>query len=239
MEGSPAIALRDLVVVRGHVRAVDGVTLDLAPGRITGLLGPSGSGKTTLMRSVVGTQILTSGEALTLGLPAGAPANRARIGYMAQVPALYADLTVRENLAYFAAVLRLGRDAVDAAVAAVDLHERVDAMVGTLSGGEVNRASLAVALLGDPHLLVLDEPTVGLDPVLRRSLWDLFRALADRGRTLLVSSHVMEEAARCDDLVLMRDGRVLFHGTQTELMAQAGVDEVEAAFIHLATRSHP
>lgn len=239
MEGSPAIALRDLLVVRGTVRAVDGVTLDLAPGRITGLLGPSGSGKTTLMRSVVGTQILTSGQAICLGHPAGSPRNRARIGYMAQTPALYADLTVRENLAYFASVLRLGRESVDAVVASVDLHERADALVSTLSGGEVNRASLAVALLGDPELLVLDEPTVGLDPVLRQSLWTLFRRLADLGRTLLVSSHVMEEATRCDDLVLMRDGRVLFHGTQPDLMARAGVDEVEAAFILLATRSSP
>lgn len=236
MAGSPAIALTDLVVVRGHVRAVDGVSLTLAPGRITGLLGPSGSGKSTLMRAVVGSQVVTEGRVEALGRPAGSADNRGRIGYMAQVPALYADLTVRENLAYFAAVLRLGRSAVDAAIASVDLHARADAMVSTLSGGETNRASLAVALLGDPQLLVLDEPTVGLDPVLRQSLWQLFRQLAGSGRTLLISSHVMEEATRCDDLVLMRDGRVLFHGTHADLVSEAGDDDIESAFITLATR---
>ena len=235
MEGSPAITLQDLVVVRGHVRAVDGVTLDLAPGRITGLLGPSGSGKTTLMRSIVGSQIITSGTASALGRPAGSPENRGRIGYMAQVPALYADLTVTENLQYFAAVLRLPDAEVPAAITAVDMGYRASALVSTLSGGEVNRASLAVALLGQPELLVLDEPTVGLDPVLRQSLWRLFRELADTGRTLLVSSHVMEEASRCDDLVLMRDGGVLFHGTQADLIVRSGFDDVEAAFIALAS----
>lgn len=227
----------DLVVVRGSVRAVDGVSLRLSPGLITGLLGPSGSGKTTLMRAIVGSQRVTSGSVTVLGHAAGAPAVRGRVGYMAQSPALYTDLTVAENLRYFARIL--GDGGVDDVIDRVELGPRRDALVRTLSGGELNRASLAVALLGHPDVLVLDEPTVGLDPLLRRDLWAQFRALAEDGLTLLVSSHVMDEAERCDRLLLMREGRLIFDGSRADLLTLAGDDGVETAFIRLAEGDRP
>ena len=231
MDPSAPVEAHALVVVRGTVRAVDGISLRLPPGLITGLLGPSGSGKTTLMRAIVGSQRITSGSVTVLGHPAGSAPVRGRVGYMAQAPALYTDLTVVENLRYFARILG---DGVDDVIERVGLGPRRDALVRTLSGGELNRASLAVALLGHPDVLVLDEPTVGLDPLLRRDLWDQFRALADAGLTLLVSSHVMDEAERCDRLLLMREGRLIFDGSQAELLTLAGDDEVESAFIRLS-----
>ena len=233
----PTVELRDLVVVRGSVSAVDGVTLTLDAGRITGLLGPSGSGKTSLMRAVVGSQRITGGTVTVLGRPAGSADVRGRVGYMAQSPALYVDLTVEENLRYFAAVV--GHGDVEAVIERVALGPRRRALVRTLSGGELNRASLAVALLGRPAVLILDEPTVGLDPLLRRDLWAQFRELADEGLTLLVSSHVMEEAERCDRLLLMRDGRLLFDGDLAALAERAGTTDVEAAFIRLADEDRP
>lgn len=236
MAASPAIEISALTVVRGRVRAVDDVSITLPEGGIVGLLGPSGSGKTTLMRAIVGTQELTSGTVTVAGAPAGSAPNRGRVGYMAQAAALYADLTVLENLHYFAALLGVDGTRVTRVVEQVDLGQRASAFVRTLSGGETNRASLAVALLAEPAILVLDEPTVGLDPVLRQALWQLFRTLADGGTTVLVSSHVMEEAARCDDLILMREGRILFHGTRAQLHAEADEPDIEQAFIHLATR---
>ena len=232
----PAVVIDHLTVIRGTVRAVDDVSLVLTGGGIVGLLGPSGSGKTTLMRAIVGTQDLTAGTVTVAGLPAGSAQTRGLVGYMAQVPALYADLSVAENLAYFAALLGVGADRVAEVIGAVDLSDRAHALVRTLSGGETNRASLAVALLNAPPILVLDEPTVGLDPVLRQSLWGLFRVLADGGTTVIVSSHVMDEAARCDDLILMREGRILFHGSRSALQAEADESDIEQAFIHLATR---
>lgn len=237
MTPGPPVLIDDLVVVRGPVTAVDHVSLDLHRGSVTGLLGPSGSGKTTLMRSIVGSQRITSGRVEVLGHPAGAPAVRARVGYMAQATALYADLTVVENLRYFASVLQTPGSRVDEVIERLDLQSRRGALVSTLSGGEANRTSLGVALLGSPDVLILDEPTVGLDPVLRRSLWDQFRRLADEGVTLLVSSHVMDEADRCDRLLLLRDGGLLFDGTRSELSAQAGSDDMEEAFIRLASQS--
>jgi ABC-2 type transport system ATP-binding protein len=191
------------------------------------------------MRSIIGSQRVTSGQVRVLGHPAGSPPVRARVGYMAQVPALYADLTVEENLRYFGAVCGVDSARVAEVITRVDLDSRRTAMVRTLSGGEVNRASLAVALLDEPEVLVLDEPTVGLDPILRRDLWDQFRSLADGGATLLVSSHVMDEAERCDRLLLMRAGRILFDGDREQLTATAGADDVEAAFIRLAEGGTP
>ncbi len=232
--GDQAVSIRGLEVVRGSVRALQGVDLDIPAGAITGLLGPSGSGKTTLMRVIVGSQVITSGTAEVFGLPAGSAALRPRIGYMSQLPALYADLTVTENLRYFAALLDQGPDRVGEVVEQVEIGHRAGAMVRELSGGEASRVSLAAALLGRPDLLVLDEPTVGLDPVLRQSLWQLFRSLADAGTTLLVSSHVMDEARRCDRLALLREGQALFVGTQAELLARMAVPDVEMAFIALA-----
>ena len=228
------VDVRDLTVIRGTVTAVDSISLSLARGAITGLLGPSGSGKTTLMRAIVGSQRITSGSVTVLGLPAGSPAVRARVGYMAQLPALYSDLTVEENLHYFGEVLRVDRGRVTEVIERVDLASRKAALVRTLSGGETNRASLGVALLGDPEVLILDEPTVGLDPLLRRSLWGQFRELAAQGITLLVSSHVMEEAVRCDRLVLMRSGGILFDGDRAELTRSTATDDIESAFIRLA-----
>lgn len=232
MHPSTPVEAIDLVVVRGGVHAVDGVSLQLSPGRITGLLGPSGSGKTTLMRAIIGSQRVTHGSVTVLGHPAGSPPVRGRVGYMAQTPSLYTDLTVAENLRYFARIL--GDDNIDHVLDRVELHPRRDALVRTLSGGELNRASLAVALLGRPDILVLDEPTVGLDPLLRRDLWAQFRMLADSGLTLLVSSHVMDEADKCDRLLLMRDGRLMFDGSRDDLLRLAGDDGIESAFIRLA-----
>ena len=229
-----SVTVRDLTVTRGTVRAVVDVALDLPAGQITGLLGPSGSGKTTLMRAIVGSQRIDSGRVDVLGHAAGSAPVRPLVGYMAQMPALYVDLTVLENLRYFARILRLGDERVTEVVDQVEMAHRAGAMVRDLSGGEVNRVSLGVALLAKPPVLILDEPTVGLDPLLRRSLWNLFRNLADQGAALLVSSHVMEEASRCDRLVLMRDGGVLYQGPRDDLARSAGVDDIEAAFIALA-----
>ena len=239
MTTPPAVEVRDLSITRGAVRAVVNVSVELPAGTITGLLGPSGSGKTTLMRGIVGSQRLTSGSITVLGEPAGSAAIRQSIGYMSQSPALYLDLTVLENLRYFAAILRLPPVRVEEVVALVDLQDRATAMVRTLSGGEMNRASLAVALLARPPVLILDEPTVGLDPLLRESLWSTFRSLADQGACLLVSSHVMDEASRCDRIVLLRDGAVLFEGPNEDLLRTAGADDIEGAFIALARRPRP
>jgi ABC-2 type transport system ATP-binding protein len=186
------------------------------------------------MRAIVGVQVVESGSVRVLGLAAGAPELRHRVGYVTQAPSVYADLTVRENLRYFADVLGVARGAVDDAIRTVDLggHERQ--VVRTLSGGERSRVSLATALLGRPELLVLDEPTVGLDPVLRRDLWATFNRLAAEGVTLIVSSHVMDEAERCQDLVLMRAGHVVAAETPDELRARTRHDDLEQAFLALA-----
>ncbi|TFH68278.1 ABC transporter ATP-binding protein [Cellulomonas sp. HD19AZ1] len=230
---APAVRARGLRVVRGGRVVVDGLDLTLPAGQVVGLLGPSGSGKTTLMRAVVGVQTHVTGELDVLGLPAGSPDLRRRLGYMTQAPSVYADLTVTENLRYAATLQGAPRGSVERVLAEVDLAPHARDLVATLSGGERSRVSLAVALLGSPDLLVLDEPTVGLDPVLRRSLWDLFARLRDDGCSLLVSSHVMDEAARCDRLVLMRDGAVLADGTLAELRARTGADDAEGAFLAL------
>ncbi|MFJ6696246.1 ABC transporter ATP-binding protein [Streptomyces sp. NPDC091272] len=238
---TPALAARSVTVTRGSRPVVRDLTFQLPPARITGLLGPSGCGKSTLLRAVVGTQAKVTGTLTVLGRPAGHPALRPRIGYVTQAPSVYADLTVRQNLAYFAAILAPGRAAADRraefvarALADVDLTTHADALTGNLSGGQRSRVSLAVALLGTPELLVLDEPTVGLDPVLRRDLWDLFHALAaDRGTTLLISSHVMDEAERCDHLLLMRDGEILAQDTPDALRARTGAPTVEEAFLRM------
>jgi ABC-2 type transport system ATP-binding protein len=230
----PAIGVETLRVRRGRNLVLPGIDLTIARGRLTGLLGPSGSGKTTLMRCIVGVQIVDSGTVAVLGEPAGTPNLRRRIGYVTQAPAVYEDLTVRENLRYFADVLGAPRSGVDEAIRTVDLTTHADQVVRTLSGGERSRVSLATALLGRPELLILDEPTVGLDPVLRRDLWATFHRLADDGVTLLVSSHVMDEAKRCDDLVLMREGRIVATETPDELRARTGQLDLEDVFLALA-----
>ncbi|WP_199905217.1 ABC transporter ATP-binding protein [Nocardioides sediminis] len=224
------IDIRDLVVVRGGREVLPGLTLEVAAG-VTGLLGPSGCGKSTMLRSVVGVQRVRSGTVEVLGLPAGDRRLRDRVGYVTQDVSVYDDLSVAENLRFFARVLGVKGDEVDEAIAAVDLTDRRDQVVGSLSGGQRSRASLAVALLGDPDVLVLDEPTVGLDPVLRRDLWRLFHRLADRGKAVLVSSHVMDEADRCDRLLLMREGRIIADGTPAEIRGSA--PDIEAAFLRI------
>ena len=220
-------------MVRGDREVLHGVGFDLRAGSVTGLLGPSGCGKTTLIRAIVGLQAKVTGKVRVLGLPAGAAKLRGRIGYVTQEPSVYGDLTVTENLRFFAAVLGVGSRDVDRVIDAVDLRSRADLRVDQLSGGEASRASLAAALLGTPELLVLDEPTVGLDPVLRRDLWNLFHRLADDGATLLVSSHVMDEASRCDRLLLMREGALLADETPHDLLGRAGTADLETAFLTL------
>jgi ABC-2 type transport system ATP-binding protein len=228
-----AVEVRGLSVDRGGHRVLDGLDLDIAAGVVTGLLGPSGCGKSTLLRSIVGVQRTQGGEVTVLDQSAGSAPLRNRVGYVTQSASVYEDLTVTENLRFFARVL--GCDAAEVArvVAAVDLESHADAVAGELSGGQLSRASLAVALLGSPDLLVLDEPTVGLDPVLRRDLWRLFHDLAGAGVTVLVSSHVMDEAERCDRLLLMRDGAILANGTPAEIKDAAGADDIETAFLGL------
>ncbi|MEU3889668.1 ABC transporter ATP-binding protein [Streptomyces sp. NPDC029041] len=238
---TPAVHAENLTVVRGPRTVLRHLGFTVPRGQITGLLGPSGCGKSTLMRAVVGTQAKVTGTLDVLGHPAGHPTLRTRIGYVTQAPSVYDDLTVRQNLDYFAAILNPGRAAADRraedvtrATADVDLTTHADSLAGNLSGGQRNRVSLAVALLGAPDLLVLDEPTVGLDPVLRRDLWNLFDDIATRrGATLLVSSHVMDEAERCHRLLLMRDGELLADDTPDALRARTGTDTVEDAFLHL------
>ncbi|MFI1014088.1 ABC transporter ATP-binding protein [Streptomyces sp. NPDC020965] len=236
-----AVLARGLSVVRGDRTVLHAIDFTVHPGRITGLLGPSGCGKSTLMRSVVGTQAHVTGTLDILGKPAGDASLRSRIGYVTQAPSVYDDLTVRQNLEYFASVLHPGRhrrearhEHVTRALSDVDLTSHAEALAGRLSGGQRSRVSLAVALLGTPELLVLDEPTVGLDPVLRRDLWDLFHRLADeRGVTILISSHVMDEAERCHRLLLMREGEILAEDTPDDLRFRTGSQTVEAAFLHL------
>lgn len=237
----PAIVAHGLTVVRGDRTVLRGLDFTVPAGRITGLLGPSGCGKSTLMRAIVGTQAHVTGTLQVLGRPAGDAALRSRIGYVTQAPSVYDDLTVRQNLDYFAAVLLPGRAhredrraAVARAIDDVDLASHADSLAGRLSGGQRSRVSLAVALLGTPEVLVLDEPTVGLDPVLRRDLWNLFHRIAEqRGAAILVSSHVMDEAERCHRLLLMREGEILAEDTPEALRRRNDTATVEEAFLHL------
>jgi ABC-2 type transport system ATP-binding protein len=228
-----AVHVRELDVVRGSTHALRAVSLDVPEGRITGLLGPSGSGKTTLMRAIVGVQVIRSGSVEVLGLSAGAPALRRRVGYVTQAPSVYGDLTAHENLDYFARTVEAAPGRVEEVLETVDLARLSRRPVRSLSGGERSRVSLAAALLARPELLVLDEPTVALDPVLRRDLWNTFGRLAEAGTTLLVSSHVMDEADRCDELVLIRDGRILAQSPPEELLRSTGADDLEDAFLVL------
>jgi ABC-2 type transport system ATP-binding protein len=232
-----AIDVSALRVVRGGAEVLHEVDLQVPAGEITGLLGPSGCGKSTLMRAIVGVQIVQAGSVTVLGAPAGSPALRARVGYVTQAPSVYLDLSVEENLRYFATVVRAAPGRVAEVMAAVDIEGLAGRTAGRLSGGQVARVSLATALLNEPPLLVLDEPTVGLDPVLRRDLWATFRSLAEGGTTLLVSSHVMDEADRCDRLLLMRDGRILATGTPTQLREATGADDLDGAFLKLVERT--
>lgn len=233
----PAIAVENLKVVRGGNEVLKDLTLAIPRGRITGLLGPSGCGKTTLMRAIVGVQIVAGGTVTVLGHAAGSQALRRSVGYVTQSPSIYEDLTVTSNLRYFQRLYGVAETRTSETIEIVGLKEHAEKLVRNLSGGERARVSLATALIAKPELLVLDEPTVGLDPVLRVELWGTFRKLADSGATLLVSSHVMDEAERCDELILMREGTVLAHTTLGELLQTTGAPDVEAAFIQLINRN--
>ncbi|HZP49568.1 ABC transporter ATP-binding protein [Actinocrinis sp.] len=233
---APAVDVRDLRVVRGGRSVLKGISVAIARGTVTGLLGPSGCGKSTFMRAIVGVQKVAGGEVRVLGRPAGDRQLRHRVGYVTQAPSVYADLSIAENLRYFAAILGVPRDDVQRVIEQVGLQGRERDLVSRLSGGQRARVSLAAALLGAPELLVLDEPTVGLDPVLRTELWDLFHALAADGATLLISSHVMDEATRCGNLLLMRDGEIIADDTPAALLARTGASEIEAAFLALVAK---
>lgn len=234
-----AIETRGLTVRRGRTTVLDRLDLNVPRGAIVGLLGPSGSGKTTLMRAIVGVQIVADGRVTVLGEPAGTAALRHRVGYMTQMASIYEDLTVRANLLYFARVQGAPVADVDRVLERTDLLGQAEQLARTLSGGQANRVSLAAAMLGSPDLLVLDEPTVGLDPVLRAELWDIFRRLSHDGTTLLVSSHVMDEATRCDRLLLMREGAVIADTTPAEMLESTGTSSAEDAFLAMISADSP
>ncbi len=228
-----AVEVRSLVVDRGGRPVLRGLDFAVPTGSITGLLGPNGSGKTTLMRCLVGVQRTVSGEVTVLGLPAGSAPLRSRVGYVTQAPSVYGDLSVRDNARYFAALAGVPASGIDPMLTAVGLADHADSLVRNLSGGQRSRASLACALLGEPELLVLDEPTVGLDPLVRRDLWQLFADLAGRGTTLLVSSHVMDEARRCERIVLLREGRLVADDSPDAIRARTGTYDMDEAFLRL------
>ena len=233
MASRSAIRVERLRVVRGGTVVLPDLSCEVPQGSVTGLLGPSGSGKTTLLRAIVGVQRVAGGRIDVLEEPAGSERLRSRVGYMTQTPAVYGDLTVRENLRFFARVLGAPAGSVERVIEEVSLGDHAGRVVSRLSGGQRARTSLAAALLGSPDLLVLDEPTVGLDPVLRRDLWQLFHGLADRDATLLVSSHVMDEADRCDTLLLLREGRLLAQSTPAEIRERTGSERLDEAFLRL------
>jgi ABC-2 type transport system ATP-binding protein len=228
-----AVETTGLRVVRGGTEVLRELSFTVSRGEVTGLLGPSGCGKTTLMRAIVGVQRITAGSVSVFGERAGAAGLRSRIGYVTQAPSVYDDLTVEENLRFFASVLGVGDDRVDHCVDVVALGPERRRVVGRISGGQRSRVSLAVALLDEPELIVLDEPTVGLDPVLRKDLWETFHRLAEAGAAVFVSSHVMDEATRCDRLMLMREGRFIADDTPTGLLEKTGAADIETAFLDL------
>lgn len=239
MTKSSAVSAANLTVRRGHRTVLDGIDLEVPRGRVTGLLGPSGCGKSTLMRAIVGVQAGVTGQLRVLGEPAGARSLRRRVAYATQAASVYDDLTVRQNLSYFARVVGAPKGDAGRVIELVGLQPQADHRIDALSGGQRNRVSLAAALLGEPELIVLDEPTVGLDPVLRAELWGLFHRLAEQGTALFVSSHVMDEALRCDRLLLMREGRILADTAPGELLAATGTDDPEAAFLAVVQAADP
>jgi ABC-2 type transport system ATP-binding protein len=244
VSAQPAIEVSGLRVIRGEREVLPGIDVAVERGKVTGLLGPSGAGKTTLIRAIVGVQIVAGGEVRVLGEPAGSPALRgagavghSRLGYVTQAPSVYGDLSVEENLRYFAQILGATRERVAEVIEDVQLSDHADQVVRNLSGGQRARVSLGTALLGQPELLVLDEPTVGLDPVLRARLWENFRGLAAAGTTLLISSHVMDEAGHCDELLLMREGRIVATGSPQGLLERTGTDNLDDAFLRVVEGS--
>jgi len=236
MSATPAVAIQSLSVTINNTPILFDISTDIATGTIVGLLGPSGSGKTTIIRTILGLQKPSAGSVTVFGLKPGVPALRQQTGYVSQDAAAYSDLTVTENVRYFGDLLGVSQRDVLQAIDRVELSDHKDQIVSSLSGGQRTRVSLALALLGKPTLLLLDEPTVGLDPVLRQNLWKLFRALANEGATILITSHVMDEAERCDSLLFIRDGRLLASGTNQEILTKAQANNMEAAFLALAQK---
>jgi len=228
-----SVSAKKLSVHLGGQQILRSVSADIPAGKIIGLLGPSGAGKTTFIRAIVGRQRITSGRLTVLDRPAGSASLRGDIGYMTQAPAVYPDLSVQENIRYFATMLGLGKTESAEVIAAVDLDKHSEQLVKTLSGGQKSRVSLAIALLGRPKLLALDEPTVGVDPVLRQQLWRIFADIAASGVSIIVSSHVMDEASRCDELLLIRDGELLAQGSPRELCERTDTKTVEGSFLKL------
>jgi ABC-2 type transport system ATP-binding protein len=236
-ELTPAVSINHLRVVRGKRPALHDFSVDIAKGTITGLLGPSGCGKSTLMRCIVGTQVVTSGAVTVLGHPAGSAPLRHQVGYLPQHPAIYDDLRIVDNVRYFASLYGYDARTADDAIERVGLTDHRTAHCGNLSGGQRTRASLACALVSQPAVLVLDEPTVGLDPILRVDLWAQFTELARAGTTLLISSHVMDEADHCRDLLLMRHGRLIADITPNRLREDTGCTSLEEAFLSMIKRA--
>ena len=234
-----AVEVRGLQVRRGKTDVFTGLDLDIPRGQITGLMGPSGCGKTTLIRAIVGVQKVGGGTVTVLGEPAGTQSQRRRVAYDTQAASVYGDLTIQQNLRYFARIIGAPSSDVDRVIEQVGLGDQARQTVDSLSGGQESRVSLAVAMLGTPELLVLDEPTVGLDPLLRSELWGIFRTLADGGSTIVVSSHVMDEALRCDRIVLLRSGRIIADTTPAGLLADTGAPDPDAAFLALIERDAP
>jgi ABC-2 type transport system ATP-binding protein len=232
-----AVRVSDLVVIRGGRRVLDGLSVQVRSASVTGLLGPSGCGKTTFIRCLAGIQIIRSGNVEVLGEPAGRASLRHRIGYATQGSSVYPDLTVWQNIRYFADLAGSSGARVTEVLADVGLSRDRNTLTGNLSSGQRARVSLAAVLVADPELYLLDEPTVGLDPVLRRDLWRMFTDLAHRGKTLLVSSHVMDEASRCERVILMRDGRLVADDTPDGLLAGTGQRDLEQAFLVLAEQA--
>lgn len=227
------VVAQKLYVAKQQHTILDGLTFDVKPGVLTGLIGPSGSGKTTLMRAMVGLQITSRGTLLINGVRPGDKKLRKVVGYVTQDPAIYEDLTVEQNLHYFARLLETDNNNVKNVISAVDLTKQTNQLASTLSGGQRARVSLAIALLGNPHVLLLDEPTVGLDPVLRQDLWELFKNLAEKGKTIIISSHVMDEAERCEQVLLLRNGSLLWSDSRKGLLHETATHTVEDAFLKL------
>lgn len=230
----PAIEINNISLSISKKQILKDINATVASGTIVGLLGPSGAGKTTLIRTILGLQKPNEGTITVLGMNAGAKPLKSIVGYVTQAPSVYADLTVYENISYFASLLDVDKSDVMTVIKDVELEEYQSRLVSSLSGGQKARVSLAAALLGNPQLLLLDEPTVGLDPVLRQNLWNLFRRLAHTGTTILLSSHVMDEADRCDALLFMRDGKLLVNDTKENVLKKTKADTMEEAFLKLA-----
>ncbi len=231
-----SIVVNNLCVKRDGNPIILDLSFEIRKGSIAGILGPSGSGKTTIFRAIVGVQEITSGKITVLGKPAGSKDLRNRIGYLTQSASIYADLTVSENLRYFSKILGTSEISVDEIIDLVDLGKNIKQLASTLSGGERARLALATALLGKPDVIILDEPTVGLDPLLRIELWKVFRLLGEQGKTLLLSSHSMDEADLCDSLVLLREGKILAQGSPAQLKSETGETQMESVFISLVKK---